>query len=174
MGYLLWQAKLTTPVFKILRNVFNRFYFLEQFQFHSKTEQKVQSSHLFIPNMLHLLMSSVLLLLKTTDTCTNYYLNSCQSLGAGIPEGRSYDTGERWDELVFGLNYTLTLELPSLIFGSNARDSLVWNEELERIQMILSVSRFTTKKTKPCSTKVGMIQFCSVDRKSTRLNSSHR
>ena len=83
-------------------------------------------------------------------------------MGAGIPEGRSYDTGERWDELVFGLNYTLTLELPSLIFGSNARDSLVWNEELERIQMILSVSRFTTKKTKPCSTKVGMIQFCSV------------
>ena len=29
MGYLLWQAKLTTPVFKILRNVFNGFYFLE-------------------------------------------------------------------------------------------------------------------------------------------------
>ena len=79
-------------------------------------------------------------------------------MGAGIPEGRSDDTGERWDELVFGLNCTLTLELPSLVFGSNASNSLVWNAELERIQMILSVSRFITKKTKPCSIKVGTIR----------------
>ena len=34
----------------------------------------------------------------------------------------------------YPINCTLTLELPSLIFGSNARDSLVWNAELERIQ----------------------------------------
>lgn len=43
----------------------------------------------------------------------NDHLNNWQSFWAGILEGKNDDIGERWDKVVFGLNFGLTLECPN-------------------------------------------------------------